>query len=384
MLIICLFLLLSCSIQNKSNFIEYNNDIIDFEIIQLNKIDENYSMQLYLRLPINKMVFNKNFNIFVSNITIDILISNEENKIVYSNSFEEEIIKEYYEDTKNENIHLINYLFNLPPGIYFINIIINDYINHITYKDKDEFEIFHDENFSSLLVYHKINNEYKYYFESKENDSIDTLWVNCNIIEKDEHNQNTLNLSYEFYYQNKLILNHFFEDTIKNVVYYYPIPLIDDSFDKLEINLTYKDYIKSKMINFTNRINYNYDYELIIGPMQYVLDIDNYIKFNELDSLDRINYVKKYWSLDIFDKNDHKTELFKEFYTRVVYTNETFMQLNREGWDTDRGTIYITYGKPNDIKYDFNQHEEFEIWYYNNKEFIFLNKYGIYELYDNR
>ena len=40
--------------------------------------------------------------------------------------------------------------------------------------------------------------------------------------------------------------------------------------------------------------------------------------------------------------------------------------------------IYPHLNKP-DVR--FNENGEYEIWYYDNKEFIFINKFGIYQLH---
>ena len=43
--------------------------------------------------------------------------------------------------------------------------------------------------------------------------------------------------------------------------------------------------------------------------------------------------------------------------------------------------IYIIYGKPYDIKNEFTMEGEYEIWTYrNNRQFVFINKYGTYVL----
>ena len=97
-----------------------------------------------------------------------------------------------------------------------------------------------------------------------------------------------------------------------------------------------------------------------------------------------INYLKEYWNFnDENKKNDLKSDLFREFYSRVKFSNKNFGRMNIKGWKSDRGKIYIRYGEPEEIKYDFNQEGEYEIWYYENREFIFINKFGIYQLYNN-
>jgi len=70
------------------------------------------------------------------------------------------------------------------------------------------------------------------------------------------------------------------------------------------------------------------------------------------------NAVETFW-LDIANNPDKGRKLIKDFYTRVRYANMFFTSY-KEGWRTDRGMIYIVYGKPG-VVYK-SGHEE--IWTY--------------------
>jgi hypothetical protein len=57
--------------------------------------------------------------------------------------------------------------------------------------------------------------------------------------------------------------------------------------------------------------------------------------------------------------------------------------MSGNGWSTDRGEIYITYGKPFSVeKYTNRNNEVFEIWKYSSgEEFLFEdNKFGSFVL----
>ena len=49
--------------------------------------------------------------------------------------------------------------------------------------------------------------------------------------------------------------------------------------------------------------------------------------------------------------------------------------------DSDQGKIYIIYGRPQNIDYEFNENGEYEIWQYRNKKFVFINRFGYFECY---
>ena len=112
--------------------------------------------------------------------------------------------------------------------------------------------------------------------------------------------------------------------------------------------------------------------------MYYVLDAD-YYGFESMEFEEQKKYIKNYW--ENISENDNG-ELFREFYKRVIYANKNFNYLSTQGWDTDKGRIFIINGKPEKISYDFSNQTEFEIWEYENRNYIFVNNGGYYELYN--
>ena len=94
-----------------------------------------------------------------------------------------------------------------------------------------------------------------------------------------------------------------------------------------------------------------------------------------LDSLQKIDYIYKYWS------KDKNSDLLDEFYSRVIYSNMNFKSIKSSGSQSDKGKIYIIYGKPLNVDYSFTQNGDYEIWYYHDKKFIFINRFGYYECY---
>ena len=80
-------------------------------------------------------------------------------------------------------------------------------------------------------------------------------------------------------------------------------------------------------------------------------------------------------------KNNDSGKLLKEFYKRILYVNQNYTFLSKEGWETDKGRIYLINGKPNKIESEFSDSGEYEIWIYSsNKRYVFKNIFGRYEL----
>jgi len=94
-------------------------------------------------------------------------------------------------------------------------------------------------------------------------------------------------------------------------------------------------------------------------------------------------YYKKlfeYWENKFPVKNKKFNFAMKEYYTRADYANKNFSKLNdKKGAQSDRGKIYIVYGKPDSMKRNYNEkNETIEIWQYKkiNKKFVFKDVTG--------
>lgn len=73
-------------------------------------------------------------------------------------------------------------------------------------------------------------------------------------------------------------------------------------------------------------------------------------------------------------------EIKDEFYRRVTFCNQTFTVhlMNKPGWNTDRGRIFLKYGEPSQVQKQMNEYrgDTYEIWYYESiqRRFIFVDR----------
>jgi GWxTD domain-containing protein len=98
--------------------------------------------------------------------------------------------------------------------------------------------------------------------------------------------------------------------------------------------------------------------EEMLTPLYYIC--------SEEESARMSNSLKPKFTLDSFwlsigGSEDYSRKLIKTFYQKVEYANRSFTS-HKEGWKTDRGMIYIIFGKP-DAVYRHNDQEE---WDYEN------------------
>ena len=93
---------------------------------------------------------------------------------------------------------------------------------------------------------------------------------------------------------------------------------------------------------------------------------------------ERENFIETFWGLRDPNPDTEENEYREEYYERIAYANEHFAS-GIPGWKTDRGRIYITWGKPDSIEshpsggsYDRPSYEgggststyPFETWFY--------------------
>lgn len=93
---------------------------------------------------------------------------------------------------------------------------------------------------------------------------------------------------------------------------------------------------------------------------------------------ERENFIEQFWRRRDPNPDTEENEFREEYYERIAYANERFAS-GIPGWMTDRGRIYITWGKPDSVEshpaggsYDRPAYEgggstttyPFEIWFY--------------------
>lgn len=93
---------------------------------------------------------------------------------------------------------------------------------------------------------------------------------------------------------------------------------------------------------------------------------------------EREAFIESFWRRRDPDPDTDENEFKEEYYERIAYANEKFAS-GIPGWKTDRGRIYISFGKPDSIEshpaggsYERPYHEgggststyPFEIWFY--------------------
>ena len=375
-LLIFFLWLFSCS-ANRMDFEQPKFNFIKVDIISISNVEDKINSQLIITIPNNKMVFYKHSKGFKSNLSFNIIVNDSNNNIVLNQVWDEIVSEDFFEDTKSNTKLVINKNLLLYEGDYFLNLFINDYSNHLSWYKKINFKVDKKLSFPELTIYQKVNNQYKYIMNEQILD-LDTIWINTLV-------DNDFKLEYKYYnitLDTSFLVYEALIDSNKSSNY-IPVEVADDFFNRLELNMFINDSTKKKVINFNRESDLQFDYDIMIGPMEYILENSEfslYRKYSALNDSSKIQFLVNYWDT----KDDKKNDLLEEFYRRVLYVNKNFGYSSASGWESDRGKIHIIYGKPIDIKKQFDINGDYEIWIYkNNLQFVFINRYGIYELFND-
>lgn len=116
---------------------------------------------------------------------------------------------------------------------------------------------------------------------------------------------------------------------------------------------------------------------------RYIATPEEIREFKQLHSLP----AKRQFLYDFWQKRNpdpvSRTNSFRvKYLQRVAYANDHFQTGNTPGWQTDRGRVYILYGKPDQIDRHPNEANSrpYQIWYYNSIQggvtFDFVDKTG--------
>lgn len=119
--------------------------------------------------------------------------------------------------------------------------------------------------------------------------------------------------------------------------------------------------------------------EQAIRQLKYIATSEENKRLRQAIPRERQQAFRDFWKQRDPTPKTEQNELMDEYYLRVQFANENFAT-NREGWETDRGRIYIIYGPPTDIeRHPFEpDRRPYEIWYYSHiaRRFVFVDYTG--------
>ena len=162
-----------------------------------------------------------------------------------------------------------------------------------------------------------------------------------------------------------------------NIVYPLPYKRMDEGRYSLEFKIGAKSVKKEFSVIWFTKPIYLYKTDLALRPLRYVLSPAEFDSVNSLDLEELETWFSNFWKQQDQTAETHFNELLSEFYTRVDYANRYYSVRSKEGWETDRGRIYLLYGEPEKVenrRYAANS-LPYLIWTYpDDLTFVFVDK----------
>ena len=147
--------------------------------------------------------------------------------------------------------------------------------------------------------------------------------------------------------------------------------------------LSVYDMVDEKLEVFREFINsLETDLDEEFRQVRYETNDEERAQFGKLSGAEaKRKFMSAFW-------RKRSTGLRDEYMARVQYSNQNFATMGRKGYRSDRGRVYITYGRPDDIERHPSESDRrpYEIWSYNSIQggviFVFVqrNATGDYEL----
>ncbi len=164
----------------------------------------------------------------------------------------------------------------------------------------------------------------------------------------------------------------------------YSLKIILKNNDWKEITSTEKKFF-SKIEGMPNTIT---DLNKAVEQLLYIAMPAERENIDEAEDYDeKLDRFLDFWNKKKPNPNVDDNPILYEYYRRIEYANKNFKGLS-EGWRTDMGLIFITFGPPSNVeRHPFDSDSKpYEIWEYydQNRSFVFVDQtgFGDYRLYN--
>jgi GWxTD domain-containing protein len=112
--------------------------------------------------------------------------------------------------------------------------------------------------------------------------------------------------------------------------------------------------------------------DVAIDMLRFIADEETIDDIDDGSDASRERKFRAFWNEKDPTPQTEFNELQAEYYSRIDYAYENFGSKGRPGFETDRGEVYINFGKTNDTERTFpTDGATTEVWIYNNRKFVF-------------
>ena len=373
--------------------------------------DSGLNIFYIYKISYSQLFFEKNSDHFNAGINVNIEILDSSGAVVERKFDSREVSLKDFELTNSEE-HFVNGLlnFNLNKGKYSIIAVISDLISKRSRTLPPKELVFTQ---SDIILNPIVINPNKILCSGQEFQSIE---INSMVIPFNQPlnsvlipvtSDNIKKLKYSIFLGDSSVIKD--QETDKYVYLNKSISICEntagltkqkdqDSIKYFIIN-NFTSHLTEGPIKFevtafdgSNSFNQKFDMDVVwIHKPRSLLEPEEAIKFLEIiEPKEKISQLLgykdlrkalfSYWKEKDPTPETNYNELMNEFYSRIDYCEMSFKPINgNSGSKTDRGKIYIKFGKPDTIERDSNIEDKVvETWFYKNlkRSFIFIDYEG--------
>ena len=123
-----------------------------------------------------------------------------------------------------------------------------------------------------------------------------------------------------------------------------------------------------------------------LSRVRYIITPEERAVFLQLPPSEREKFIEDFWKRRDPTPETPENEFKVQYFRRINEANRLFNEPGVQGWLTDRGRVWIIFGRPDsrDIYPDgYDMYlEPVEVWYYRSQPFVFVNRFrsGQYQL----
>ncbi|MCK5147177.1 GWxTD domain-containing protein [bacterium] len=362
-----------------------------------------YGFNIYVQLSNDFLQFIYNDNEFRAHYEITLNIFNKDDNAVDGKIFTNFVTANNYDETNVRTIkHTKLFQFHLKPEKYEIFISINDFAGGKAYNESFNIKLpeITELALSPPLFFYKTHNDSTQHNLNPLLNPVrseNTPPMEARFLITTQCTDQPIQLFYSFISSRKdTTTRNSFVIAAPHNRQWFGITVPDTlSFGQhqLIIQATQGDNFvtinEQFLIRWAQHSHYLPDLTNAVQALMHIMKRKEYKHMLDQDDAAQQTILSKFWKDRDPTPSTAVNELENEYYKRIHFSNLHFSEWpKKDGWQTDRGRIYILHGAPTQIErsksYSGNQ-RKFEIWHYqkNNRKFLFVDRYGTgsYSLY---
>lgn len=405
-----LLVIIGMPILGFSSIVSDVTPIFQLDTVNLAAGDPQFSrLNIYIKITYDELQFIKpSKDKFMAQYETTITVLDKNGKKVDKKSFKDEVFVNTIDETNSTiQFQLKKVSFDMPPGSYQIVVDLEDLETQKTSQIKtpvklDEYledelgvsgilyldNLMQDENGQYVFEPRISNIKRGYYpviayFEIYNVPKDDSFFVKYqlhdeeeNIIFKDEYwSKSHGNVTQSFIDINAWELQH---------GRYVTKIMIERNAQKVNTIGMFNWYIEGLHLSFNNL-------EQAIETLKYIASDEELETLRNADKDEKYAEFVTFWEQRDPTPQTAENEMRAEYYRRVDYANKNYRSMQKDGWKTDMGWVFVMLGSPDNIEREpFNQDlairpgrtvKAIEVWDYHNysRQFVFFDEHGFGE-----